>query len=470
MTLRPTSFLTLHAPNAVTIGARRIPADEVIPKPMSASLVFSATRDASYVQCTFSGILHPDRFRQPVSLSYGEDTDVTGWFFGAGEADYKVVQGQRTTQVRFRIGPYRLRAQPRIRFLSSRYLYDELLFRWQGEPGMRGIMDQHALVRHGVNPPGVPVATTMLDRTRTTQLGYWLYILANGNLLDVLPSTQPGATGNRDDYLAELGTSFYLKAFAGSLNFDQVVSELYDHFHILVMVDPNYLRQVTAAQLATANFQVPRPEFTVRNVLDLPAAWFSTDQINNLPLADDTNFQAPVPLDIIEDEETLIKFWHDGSAVPTSLNPHGIVNTREGVTLWRHGEGPAWNDWELIGSGEFDTSLFAQHTSPHALFSNFKMGSLNHAHLESELIRDRNEIRLRRRKVKAAAPRDVAELRQFLPGSACRVRSVSSRYTTPPGTHPIYWIAGMKVNHPQMTMDLDLVLPGDDPLRDIDGA
>ena len=214
----------------------------------------------------------------------------------------------------------------------------------------------------------------------------------------------------------------------------------------------------------------------MRNVLDPPTAWYDTTQLAALPVADDTSFDASASLSIRRNEDTALLFWNDGRTIdPMRIASNITPPLPQGAKLWRHGVVPpspplgfqTWDDWTIIGVGADDTGGF--NLNPHTLYSPFQLPDLDHANLEGEIQRDKNELRLRERRVTAAAPRNVDELLQFVPGNACRVASITEREPTtlPLAEQAIYWITEMKVNQPAMTMHLDLVLPGDMPTRDL---
>ena len=465
MTLRQTAYMTwLSGPDTLVDGvtSTNLP---TIPTPMSSTLMFSATRDASYVQCVFDGWVEPERFRRTPILLYGGAQ--TGWYFGADKAEYRVTSGRRTTHVRFRIGPYRLAKS--TAYLASYYLYDELVEQWRGDGG---ILDGITRVRHRLGPGATVRPTSALNRSQTTQAGFWLYVLAGGDITQVLdanPPLTPTASPERAGHLAELSMAMELRCFAGNLKFDEVATSLYENFHILVWVNPRYLRGVSQADLDRDTFtNIPPPEFIVRNVLDSPLAYYSTNDIDNLPLAPDKTFSATPRMSVRRDEDTLLLFWHDGSPIPAARNPH-MIDVPQGRPLWRYGNGPSWDDWQVIGfQGPGGRANFPG-LNPHTLYSHHQMPSIGHANVEGELHRDQHELPLRQRTVTCAAPEDLDDLLNYLPGNACKVRSTANDAdrATPSREHPVYWITQLEVHQPQMTMKLNLVLPGDDPFYDL---
>ena len=451
--LRPTSYMTWLSE----------PGKTPLPPPMSSMLVYSAKRDASFVQCEFDGHVPRSMFQRNVILMYGDRP--TLWNFGADEYEQRTVSGKATTMVKFRIGPFRL--APVTKFLASYYLYEELL-------GQRtSLLDSAALLRP------LSTATPPYDVTQTTRAGYWLYVLANGNA----PSVASPAGPNRAGHLDDLDKSINLRAFQGFLTYDDVVVELYEAFLLMTIVNPDYLQGVTQAQLDDPMLQnlIPDPQFIMRHVLDPPTAWYSTTEMLQLPMADDREFRASAPFSIRRNEDTLIQMWRDPletfPTTPVNRNPHNLP-LEDGATLWRYGMTPpvpagspppvdTWNDWTIIGEGSEDRRYFPG-LNPHTLYAPMFMPSLPHANLESEIQRDQHELPLRIRKVTAAAPRDRDELLQFLPTNACRVRSVSGRFgNLPVPEQPHYWITELRVTQPAMTMQLDLVYPGEDPLGDL---
>ena len=211
-----------------------------IPPPMTASLVFSAKRDATYVECTFDGWVPRENFKRTAFMRYGKlasgASGSPGWFFGADAANWNQRSGRLTTKVRFQVGPYRLASV--TRWLASWYLYEELLLQMSPASATKpmDLLDENAIV--------IPVTTggRALYASQSTRAGYWLYVLSGGDAASVQgPASVITPGPERANFLNELHMSLNLKAFMGTLKFDPVVAALYDNFHLMVMVDPLYL-------------------------------------------------------------------------------------------------------------------------------------------------------------------------------------------------------------------------------------
>lgn len=429
-----------------------------LPPPMSATLLFSAQRDASYVDCEFDDHIPLDRLRHSFDLQY--NGSATNWYFGPDNIEVRSNAGRRTTKVRFRIGSYRLSQQ--TLWNASWWLYTVLL------RNLYDILDEQAVV--------IPFAPggTSLNFTDSTRTGWWLYILADSNAAAVEGPTAvtrrpPGM--DRTDMLNILYRHVNLHAFQGEFMFDNVVSMLRENFQIMVMVDPDYLdRGGIDLNDLEAGSGLPDPEFIVRNVLDPVLSWVGRIDgiatVNDIPVIEDLTFRASPRLPMRRDEHTLMPFWHDGRTIDPVHNPPPspgampLVTPVPGHKLWRYGNGPSYNDWILVQSGT-TTGL-----NPYTLYSHYLMPSIDDANLEGELLRDRKVTQQRYRTVTMAAPETVAELKKFVPGRPCAVRTTHPLLTVSPHG-PFYWITEMKLRQPQMVMELTLVKPGD-PLDDLD--
>ena len=404
---------------------------DMLPPPRSARLSMSAKRDSAKLECVFSGFIPVAELQRTVTALYAGQSL---WKFGADEVEYDLQEGQRITKVTFRIGPYRY--GKRVRYAASYYLY-RILTEQLG----------NLITRASAFAPGMGGT---INRDMSTEVAYWRYVLAGGL------ATPPGMSyqlAQNNDIRDELITHINMKSVAVHLKYDDVVRDLFDHWMLMVRVDPSYLDGYTDAQLLTDWDAIPAPRLFLRSCLDQVALHFPT--AGQVPIIDDKRLTWPLHMTLREKEDTMLQFWYDGRDIPDNRlrqEDTGRVNLITARNYWRYeraGNTPI--DW-TIGTAGIDNTNIVSFTSvnPWTLYSPVMLPSLDHAHLESHIAQQQNFLPNRTRRVTAIAPESAAELRQLIPGMPVEVSSTNQQY----------WITELNISTPPLTMNLELVHPG----------
>ena len=151
----------------------------------------------------------------------------------------------------------------------------------------------------------------------------------------------------------------------------------------------------------------------------------------------------------------MLSFYYDGVAeidaanIRDSVAPNVMSGTKVDIEggngYWRFENEDGWS----VGT-EGDVRGFNAE-NPWTLYSPHHVASLYHAHLENYLVRLKHFFPNRQRVVTALAPTDADTLKKLMPGMPVRVNS----------TGKDYWITELKISTPPLTMQLNLVYPGD---------
>ena len=426
---------------------------EGLPPPRRAELTISAKRDASEVRATFSGFIDKADLSETLRLVYGPDfreneTDfVAGpsflWYMGAQDVRYKLDEGEPTTEVTFRPGPYRQAA--RTMYNASFFLYEELARQF-----VPLLNDMNVSNFNSGDP-------ALFRRAESTEVAFWRYVMS-GRTADM----------TSEDTTRDLVRILNLSVFEGYLQFDDVARRLFDRWMIMVRLDPDYLTNVPVAILFGNEQQrraLPQPTFFVRNCLDKISLHPTP---GGIPVIRDISMEWDLNIQLREQEEVALRFWHDGSDVPaavvtTDKRTGYLRNLITGSFYWRWGN--SWNLDDLsdpaIGLEEdfFDPPgpdigpqrdpALNPSSNPWTLWSSFVMPSLNHANLQCHLLQQENFFPNRKRTVTAPAPRTAAEVKKLLPGMPVRISRNSEDY----------WVTELRISTPPLTMSLDLVYP-----------
>ena len=415
MTTPTTSFITLTD----------------LPPPMTARLSMSAERDSAELQCSFSGHLPvADLQRTVTAMYFGEPL----WKFGASEANYVFNEGNPTTNVTFRIGPFRYGKL--ARYTASYYLYRELV---------RQLPD---LIQGATRFGGAAGRPGLWNRQQSSELAYWAYILADYNRNRAQDRTRPQAP-MRNDIAENLLANIDMKSIVPYLKFDAAVRSLYESWMLMVRVDPAYLDRFTEQQLFTDWDMIPAPPLFMRNCLDQIELYYLSSY--QFPIVRDKRITWPINLALREKEDTMLKFWHDGRNIADArirVDPNTNVKPvlQSSGAYWRYEQaGNRPIDWTV---GVEDIDGFTA-SNPWTIYSEVQLPSLNHAHLESHIAQQSNFLPNRMREVRAVAPDNAGELRRLLPGLPCEVQSNGQRY----------WVSDLEVSTPPLTMRLHLIYP-----------
>ena len=391
-----------------------------LPPPIRAEMSFSGERDRAFVEATFDGIIPRDQVQRTHHLLYGGDPL---WWLGADETHYSIKEGRPQTKIKFRVGPYRY--SKTTQYNASYFLYEELLHQ------LEGLIDSQSVFR--------PSAASFSGNI-SSEFAFWRYTLSNGVDADQRPS------------LLELTRQIDRSAFMGEIKYDDVVRNLFDHWMILVRMDPNYLVAVNEFDLFLNPGNIPAPTFFIRNCLDRVNVWYTNNYA--FPEVDDITFDVPLRMSLRENEDTMFQFWHDyRRPLPNTRrfynNATGTYSVlSEGQQYWRFGD--SLSNWRV---GNYDDVPYWNARNPWTLWSPVLLPSIEHAHLESYIAQQVNFFPNRRRRVTAVAPLTADEVKGLLPGSPVKL----PRY--PDGSN-LYWITEFRITTPPLTMELDLIYPG----------
>ena len=456
----PPGWMTVRQHSATNMAGAPVDpayrADEELPPPRSVQLSLSGWRDASTVRVSYDGIIPRRWLQKQLELWYGNERL---WYVGADDCRYRLREGLPTTDVTFRVGPYR--ASRRTRYNASYYLYEELA---QEFPGLLdGMTHWNGLARPVVTPPfttPMPPANPNFVRDESSEVAFWRYIVGHQEDPTVTPRQSLGfGAAYTDTVRDEILTQINRDCFMGYLQYDDVVRQLYERWHILVRPDPDYLAGISPADLFLNPDNIPSPPLFARNVLDLVEIYYAPvdptgPPLTNIPALDDISLEAPLQLHLREDEETALQFYSTGVPLhPDLLAPIGGTGTTKrlldpGANYWRFG-----TEWHTYLAGTENDIPEVNAANPWTLWSGALMPDIYLAGLQHHLAQQMNFFPNRQRRITAPAPLEAATVRQLLPGMPVSL----SR------TGAYYWVAELNISTPPLVMTLDVVYPGQMP-------